>query len=467
MGFTQAYWIISSPFYTNNKNNVSDNNGFDTFDQAMFSGFMTLFGNVPTPSLTIAPTYATLLSALMSMILAIVMLNALIALMSDTFAKARELGLALWRREQATIVFEQAFARSAQTKQQQQQQYSKSFWHFRNWTFITKHNDNNTIHNTVNSTIINSNNNNDDNNTLNSTIINRNNNNNNNNDDNNTFNSTLINRNNSKNDNNTFNGIINKNIISKNPNNNSNNNNALWNVKPFVHVLQYTSDVAHATDNDEVAQQTTINSNSNNNNNSISNIGRLRQLVLSSKSIVAPFQDFDVEYETFLHRQQEVDQSLKQHKAVQQRGNSLENRMDAFVSKPSNELNKNNRSVANGTNPINSNNANPDRRKMMRRLDSISNLSVANSQNNSIKSNKSNNDSNKSRSKIYEFKTRMQSSRNLAISDDHSSSDELSSSDDSDSSKTDVFKHMLSDEFSGQQQQRQQQQSADRSYLSS
>jgi hypothetical protein len=43
------------------------------------------------------------------MIMIILMLNLLIALMGDAFAKVRSQGLAVWRQEQASIIIEEAF----------------------------------------------------------------------------------------------------------------------------------------------------------------------------------------------------------------------------------------------------------------------------------------------------------------------------------------------------------------------
>jgi hypothetical protein len=104
MGFGQAFWVIS---------NVNPQAEFGTVGNAVLNAYLVMLGQLtPDSTLTVAPKFATFLTCMMLMILIIVMLNALIALMGDTFANVRGLGLALWRREQATIIFEQAFSRS-------------------------------------------------------------------------------------------------------------------------------------------------------------------------------------------------------------------------------------------------------------------------------------------------------------------------------------------------------------------
>jgi hypothetical protein len=70
-----------------------------------------------TPDFTdsASPDFGSFLTCIMMMTIMIIMLNVLIALMGDTFSTARSMGLALWRKEQATVTFDQSFALSEDT----------------------------------------------------------------------------------------------------------------------------------------------------------------------------------------------------------------------------------------------------------------------------------------------------------------------------------------------------------------
>lgn len=99
-GFTQAFWLLS---------NVSEDNAFGTVRKAFYNSFLYMLGQLDDVLFedTVMPWFAVFLLVLFMMVMMILMLNLLIALMGDAFSSVREQGLALWRREQASIILDQ------------------------------------------------------------------------------------------------------------------------------------------------------------------------------------------------------------------------------------------------------------------------------------------------------------------------------------------------------------------------
>jgi transient receptor potential cation channel subfamily V protein 6 len=104
-GFTQGLWLLS------NENENTDTNYWTTVSKAFLTSFFYMLGqNIPQDMTgNISPPLVTLLLIFFMMIMIILMLNILIALMGDAFAKVREKGEAIWRKEQAAIILEEAF----------------------------------------------------------------------------------------------------------------------------------------------------------------------------------------------------------------------------------------------------------------------------------------------------------------------------------------------------------------------
>jgi hypothetical protein len=101
-GFAQAFWLLS---------NKHEDLEFGTVSKAVLNAFLYMLGNIndSTFSGTVAPAFATALLVVFLIFMMILMLNLLIALMGDTFSIVRSQGQALWRKEQAAIIFEQCF----------------------------------------------------------------------------------------------------------------------------------------------------------------------------------------------------------------------------------------------------------------------------------------------------------------------------------------------------------------------
>ncbi len=100
-GFAQGFWMLS---------NVDENDDFGTVRTSLYHAFLTMLGSM-TPEFkhSISKNFSVFLLCIFMMTMIIVMLNILIALMGDTFQSVRSKGLALWRREQARIVFDEIF----------------------------------------------------------------------------------------------------------------------------------------------------------------------------------------------------------------------------------------------------------------------------------------------------------------------------------------------------------------------
>ena len=101
-GFTQAFWLLS---------NVDSTLPWGTVHTAFLTSFFYMLGqNIQQDEQgTLSPDLATFLIVVFMMIMIILMLNLLIALMGDAFAKVRSQGLAIWRKEQASIIIEESF----------------------------------------------------------------------------------------------------------------------------------------------------------------------------------------------------------------------------------------------------------------------------------------------------------------------------------------------------------------------
>ena len=99
LGFSQAFWIIS------NEDKLLP---FGTFENSVLNSFVFMLGGYD-PSAFIGTRlykFALGLSCLYMIIVAILLLNLLIALMGDSYSSVRGKGLAQWRLEQAQIITE-------------------------------------------------------------------------------------------------------------------------------------------------------------------------------------------------------------------------------------------------------------------------------------------------------------------------------------------------------------------------
>ena len=108
-GFAQAFWLLS---------NVNEDLMFGTVSKSLQTSFLYMLGQDVSADFdgTVAPAFATFLLVIFLMVMMILMLNLLIALMGDTFAVVRKKGLALWRREQANIMFDQVYELAGERK---------------------------------------------------------------------------------------------------------------------------------------------------------------------------------------------------------------------------------------------------------------------------------------------------------------------------------------------------------------
>lgn len=101
MGFAQSFWILSS---------VDINIAYGTVRQALLNTYYLMLVNLPSNDDVDASHNSTMLYTLIvvfTLTVTILMLNLLIALMSDAYGKIRDNGLAQWRFEQATIILEE------------------------------------------------------------------------------------------------------------------------------------------------------------------------------------------------------------------------------------------------------------------------------------------------------------------------------------------------------------------------
>jgi transient receptor potential cation channel subfamily V protein 6 len=106
-GFTQGLWLLSNE----NENENPDTGYWKTVSQAFLTSFFYMLGQNIQQDMAgnVSPPLVTLLLIFFMMTMIILMLNILIALMGDAFAKVREKGEAIWRKEQAAIILEEAF----------------------------------------------------------------------------------------------------------------------------------------------------------------------------------------------------------------------------------------------------------------------------------------------------------------------------------------------------------------------
>lgn len=101
-GFTQAFYLLS---------NIQSDLPWGTMKQGLLTSFFYMLGQNIEQDMTgtVSPVIATLILVIFMMVMIILMLNLLIALMGDAFAKVRSEGLAIWRKEQASIIIEESF----------------------------------------------------------------------------------------------------------------------------------------------------------------------------------------------------------------------------------------------------------------------------------------------------------------------------------------------------------------------
>lgn len=102
-GFAQALWLLS--------NDDSDSH-FGTIKNSFLNAYLYTLGqniDLSTFDNSASPPFAIFLLSVFLLMMMILMLNLLIALMGDTFSNARELGDALFLKEQASIIVEQFF----------------------------------------------------------------------------------------------------------------------------------------------------------------------------------------------------------------------------------------------------------------------------------------------------------------------------------------------------------------------
>ncbi len=103
-GFAQGFWLLS---------NMDSTSDFGTVKKSLWSAFMTMLGAM-LPEFeanhNASPAFARYLMVIFMMVMIVLMLNILIALMGDAFSRVRDSGLALWRKEQATICIDEVFS---------------------------------------------------------------------------------------------------------------------------------------------------------------------------------------------------------------------------------------------------------------------------------------------------------------------------------------------------------------------
>lgn len=97
-GFAEAFWIMSKGDHTM---------PFGTVSKAFLSSFDFMLGNSDSDfSGTSSKVLATLLYVMFMIIVALLLLNLLIALMGESFSRVNEKGPAQFRYEQAKIILE-------------------------------------------------------------------------------------------------------------------------------------------------------------------------------------------------------------------------------------------------------------------------------------------------------------------------------------------------------------------------
>eukprot|EP01038_Epipyxis_sp_PR26KG_P004486 gene4486-6341_t len=98
-GFSVAFWLLTYPDPT------------ITFPTALFNSFLFMLGqNLQfTFESSVAPSFTMFILVIFMSFMLILMLNALIAIMGESFSSVRAVGSAQWRLEQASIILDQQF----------------------------------------------------------------------------------------------------------------------------------------------------------------------------------------------------------------------------------------------------------------------------------------------------------------------------------------------------------------------
>mmetsp|Transcript_34852 Transcript_34852/g.65001 ORF Transcript_34852/g.65001 Transcript_34852/m.65001 type:complete len:544 (-) Transcript_34852:86-1717(-) len=113
VGFSQAFWLLSN---TTNAEayKFQDDLPFSSVKMSFVNSFSYMLGNFEADSFAGLPleNFALLMSCLFMMIVAILLLNLLIALMGDTYGYVSSRGLAQWRLEQLDYVVENSHSKS-------------------------------------------------------------------------------------------------------------------------------------------------------------------------------------------------------------------------------------------------------------------------------------------------------------------------------------------------------------------
>eukprot|EP01032_Pedospumella_encystans_P017121 gene17121-19520_t len=110
VGFSQAFWIISS---------VDRSLPFGTIQDSLLNSYVFMLGGFDPSAFEGTPLngFATALSCFYMLIVSILLLNLLIALMGDSYGSVKEKGLAQWKLEQAQIVTEMQGSMSAEDRE--------------------------------------------------------------------------------------------------------------------------------------------------------------------------------------------------------------------------------------------------------------------------------------------------------------------------------------------------------------
>ena len=101
VGFSQAFWLLSSGF-------GKDDLPFATVGNSFLNSFSYMLGNFDPLGFDGLPLerFAIFLSTFFMLLVSLLLLNLLIALMGDSYADVREKGLAQWRLEQVNLIIE-------------------------------------------------------------------------------------------------------------------------------------------------------------------------------------------------------------------------------------------------------------------------------------------------------------------------------------------------------------------------
>jgi WD40 repeat protein len=102
IGFALGFWILA---------NTNEELAFGTLTASLLTTFLYSIKQEIHRDFTgsVSSSMMTFLMVMFLMMMTILMMNLLIALMADTFAKVHSKGLAIWRKEQASIIVEESF----------------------------------------------------------------------------------------------------------------------------------------------------------------------------------------------------------------------------------------------------------------------------------------------------------------------------------------------------------------------